>query len=85
MFSPAIYTAAMEMLGGGPAVKSQCRSPEIMADAAYAILTKDSRQETGNFYIDDVVLQKNGVTDFSKYAYDKGLFTEGLAGNIHIQ
>ena len=44
------------------------RTPEIMADAAYAILTKPSREFTGNFFIDEDVLQKEGVTDFAKYA-----------------
>lgn len=44
------------------------RKPQIMADAAYAILTKNSRECTGNFFIDEEVLQANGVTDFSDYA-----------------
>ena len=39
-----------------------------MADAAYVILTKDSKDFTGNFYIDDNLLADNGVKDFSKYA-----------------
>jgi NAD(P)-dependent dehydrogenase (short-subunit alcohol dehydrogenase family) len=65
----AIYTAAMAMLGGGEAVKPQCRKPEIMADAAYAILTKDSRSFTGNFAVDDDILSKEGVADFSAYNY----------------
>ena len=65
---PAILTAAMEMLGGGDGVASQCRKPEIMADAAYVMLTKDSRNYTGNFAIDDEVLRANGVTDMDQYA-----------------
>jgi citronellol/citronellal dehydrogenase len=48
------------------------RTPEIMADAAYAILTRDARQCTGNFFIDDEVLREAGVTDFSKYAVTPG-------------
>ena len=64
----AIYTAAMEMLGGGDSVASQCRKPEIMADAAYVMLTKDSRSYTGNFAIDDEVLRENGITDMDQYA-----------------
>jgi citronellol/citronellal dehydrogenase len=44
------------------------RSPEIMADAAYAILNRSSRQCTGRFFIDELVLREVGVTDFSKYA-----------------
>jgi len=40
------------------------RTPAIMADAAYAILGRDSRVVTGNFYIDEAVLRESGVTDF---------------------
>ena len=47
----AIITAAMEMLGGGGGVSAQCRTPQIMADAAYIMLTRDSRSFTGNFVI----------------------------------
>ena len=47
----AIITAAMEMLGGGDGVAAQCRTPEIMADAAYVMLTRDARSFTGNFAI----------------------------------
>ena len=55
------------MLGGGD-VASQCRKPEIMADAAYVMLTKDSKSYTGNFAIDDEVLRANGITDMNQYA-----------------
>jgi len=65
-----IYTAAMAMLGGGDAIKSQCRRPEIMSDAAYAILTKDAKVSTGNFYIDELVMKSEGVTNLDHYAYD---------------
>jgi citronellol/citronellal dehydrogenase len=41
--------------------------PDIMADAAHAILTRDSRTCTGNFYTDEDVLREEGVTDFSVY------------------
>ncbi|KAL5017381.1 hypothetical protein ScPMuIL_006970 [Solemya velum] len=64
----AILTAAMEMLGGGKGVADQCRKPEIMADAAYVILTKDSTSFTGNFAIDDTVLLESGETDLDQYA-----------------
>ena len=43
----AIYTAAMEMLGGGKDIATQCRTSDIMADAAYVILTRDSKTFTG--------------------------------------
>merc|ERR1711976_834770 len=65
----AIYTAAMAMLGGGEAVKSQCRTPEIMAESAHAILTRDSHSFTANFCIDEDILREEGVKDFTKYNY----------------
>jgi citronellol/citronellal dehydrogenase len=64
----AIDTAAVRNLLGGEAVASMSRSAEIMADAAYAILTRPARETTGNFFIDELVLKEAGVTDFSKYA-----------------
>lgn len=64
----AIDTAAVRNLLGGEAVASMSRSPEIMADAAHAILTRPSREATGNFFIDELVLKEEGETDFSKYA-----------------
>ncbi|XP_048758093.2 hydroxysteroid dehydrogenase-like protein 2 isoform X2 [Ostrea edulis] len=64
----AIYTAAMEMLGGGSGVSDQCRKPEIMSDAAYVILTKKSSEYTGNFTIDDEVLRSAGVSDLEQYS-----------------
>lgn len=63
-----IDTAAVRNLLGGEAVASQGRKPEIMGDAAHVILTKPSREFTGNFCIDDDVLRSAGVTDLSKYA-----------------
>lgn len=65
----AIATSAVEMLGGEAMMKAS-RKPQIMADAAYAILTKDSRSCTGNFFIDEEILKAEGVTDFDQYAYD---------------
>ena len=64
----AVATAAIKNALGGDSIMNISRSPEIMADAAYAILTKDSKDFTGNFCIDDNILADNGVTDFSKYA-----------------
>ena len=64
----AIDTAAVRNLLGGAAVAAMSRSPEIMADAAYSILTRPSRDTTGNFFIDELVLREAGVTDFSHYA-----------------
>ena len=62
-----IATAAVQNLLGGDSTIRGSRKPEIMADAAYAILLKPSREFTGNFCIDDEVLRKEGVTDFAKY------------------
>ena len=64
----AIATAAIKNTLGGDSIMNISRSPEIMADAAYIILTKDSKEFTGNFCIDDNLLADNGVTDFSQYA-----------------
>jgi citronellol/citronellal dehydrogenase len=64
----AIDTAAIRNLLGGPAVASMSRLPDIMADAAHAILTRPSRECTGNFFIDELVLRDAGVTDFSVYS-----------------
>jgi citronellol/citronellal dehydrogenase len=68
----AIATAAVQNLLGGDAAMKGSRTPEIMADAAYAIFQRNSRDagNTGNFYIDDDVLRAEGVTDFAKYAVD---------------
>jgi citronellol/citronellal dehydrogenase len=48
------------------------RTPDIMADAAYTILTRDARQCTGNFFIDDEVLASAGVQDLDRYAVTPG-------------
>ncbi len=64
----AIATAAIKNALGGDSIMNISRSPEIMADAAHVILTKNSREFTGNFCIDDNLLADNGVTDFSQYA-----------------
>ncbi len=62
-----IATAAVEFALGGEEMLRRSRTPEIMADAAHAILTADSRELTGHFLIDDDVLAAKGVTDFSTY------------------
>ena len=50
------------------------RKPEIMADAAYAILNQNSKESTGQFLIDDDILKQHGVTDLDKYANVPGTF-----------
>jgi citronellol/citronellal dehydrogenase len=66
-----IATAALAMLGGAIPTE-RCRTPEIMADAAHLVLTRDSRAATGRFYIDEDVLREEGVTDFERYAVEPG-------------
>jgi citronellol/citronellal dehydrogenase len=62
-----IATAAVQnILGGDDAIKTS-RTPEIYADAAYAVLTSPAAETTGNFFIDDDVLKAHGVVDFDQY------------------
>ena len=68
----AIATAALNMLDG--AIKpDQCRTPEIMADAACVILARNSHGFTGKFLIDEEVLREAGVGDFAHYAVKPGV------------
>ena len=67
-----IATAAVNMLGGDELMQHS-RKPEIMADAAYAIVTRPSREFTGNFCIDDAVLEDEGISDLSGYAVNPDL------------
>ncbi|MEV0766776.1 SDR family oxidoreductase [Nocardia salmonicida] len=62
----AVKTAALRNILGAD-VEQRSRKPEIMADAAHAILIKPSREVTGNFFIDDEVLASEGITDLSGY------------------
>lgn len=66
----AIDTAALAMIPGVDL--AACRKPEILADAAYAILNRNSRECTGNFFIDDEVLASEGVTDLDQYSVVPG-------------
>ncbi len=66
----AIATAAVGNLLGGAEVIRRSRKPEIVADAAHAVLTRPSRACTGNFFIDVKVLAEEGVTDFKSYSVD---------------
>jgi citronellol/citronellal dehydrogenase len=67
-----IATAAIKNLLGGDAAVARSRSPDIMADAAHAILTAPSRACTGRFCLDEDVLAAAGVTNFDKYAVTPG-------------
>lgn len=65
-----IATAAVANLLGGDAALRRSRKPEIVADAAHAVLTRPSRECTGNFFLDEDLLRDEGVTDFSGYRVD---------------
>lgn len=67
-----IDTAAVRNLLGGETVVRGSRKPEILADAAHVILTRNSRTCTGNFFIDETVLRETGVVDFDHYAVTPG-------------
>ena len=63
-----IATAAVQNLLGGDEAMRRARTPEIVADAAHAILVRDPRSCSGNAFIDDEVLAKAGITDLDRYA-----------------
>ncbi len=67
-----IATAAVQNLLGGDEMVKSSRTTDIVADAAYEILTRDSKQCTGNFFLDVEVLRSAGVTDFKPYAFEPG-------------
>ena len=66
----AIATAALQMIPGVDT--NLCRKPEILADAAYLILTSDAKTTSGNFFIDDALLAEHGVTDLDRYSVKPG-------------
>ena len=66
----AIDTAALQMIPGIDT--ATCRTPEILSDAAYVILNRDSKEHSGNFYVDDEVLASVGITDLEKYSVVPG-------------
>ncbi|MBD3211802.1 MAG: SDR family NAD(P)-dependent oxidoreductase [Candidatus Lokiarchaeota archaeon] len=68
----AIATAAVKNLLGGETSIKHSRKPEIVADAAFFILTSPSKECTGNFFIDDEVLIENGITNLEKYSVVPG-------------
>ena len=76
-----IDTAAVRNLLGGTSLAAVSRSPQILADAAYTILCRPSRECTGNFFIDEEVLRAEGKADFSEYA---GVPDERLARDFFV-
>jgi citronellol/citronellal dehydrogenase len=67
-----IATAAVQNLLGGDEAMARARRPELYADAAYAVITRPSRDCTGNAFLCEDVLAAGGVTDFDRYAYQPG-------------
>ena len=80
----AIATAAVANHLGGEAMIARSRTVEIMADAAHIILNRDSREHTGNFYVDDEVLASEGITDLNKYQVDKTLDVSELTPDFFV-
>ena len=66
----AIDTAALQMIPGVDT--AACRTPEILADSAYIILNRNSKECSGNFFVDDEVLASEGITDLKKYSVVPG-------------
>jgi citronellol/citronellal dehydrogenase len=66
----AIDTAALQMIPGIDT--AACRTPEILSDAAYIILNRESKGCTGNFFVDDELLASEGITDLEKYSVVPG-------------
>jgi citronellol/citronellal dehydrogenase len=64
-----IATAAVQNLLGGDAAMAMSRRPEVVADAAHAVLVRPSRECTGNFFLCEDVLAEEGVTDLATYSY----------------
>jgi citronellol/citronellal dehydrogenase len=65
-----IDTAALQMIPGIDATAG--RTPQILADAAHIILNRDSKECTGNFFVDDLLLASEGITDLEKYSVTLG-------------
>ena len=65
-----IDTAALQMIPGVDT--AACRTPEILSDSAYIILNRNSKECTGNFFVDDEVLASEGITDLEKYSVVPG-------------
>jgi len=79
-----IATAAVKNILGGDDLMNKGRTVQIMADSAVAIITSDSRKVSGNFFVDEPLLQALGVTDFSKYAVVPGTKREDLVEDFFV-
>ena len=77
----AIDTAAVRNVLGGDQMAMMSRLPTIMADAAHAILLRDAKTTTGNFFIDEEVLREAGISDFTPYQHEGAT---QLAGDFFV-
>ena len=80
----AIATAAVGNIIGGDPIIQRSRTVEIMADAAHVILTRNSREFSGNFCVDQEVLEAEGASDFSKYRFNPELAEKDLMPDFFI-
>ena len=80
----AIATAAVRNLLGGDDSIAHSRKPEIMADAAYAILRRDSRSATGRFHIDEDVLREEGLADLRAYQVQPEMAADDLLPDFFL-
>ncbi|KAJ1894520.1 hypothetical protein LPJ71_006950 [Coemansia sp. S17] len=79
-----IETAALRIADGANAETRRSRTPEIMADAAYHVLTQDASTFSGNFCLDELLLRKSGVTNFEKYNNTPGTALEDLTPDFFL-
>jgi citronellol/citronellal dehydrogenase len=80
-----IATAAVQNVVGGDVAMRGSRRPEIMADAAHAIVTRPARETTGNFFIDDEVLRAEGVSDFGQYRFSADGSEADLIPDLYVE
>jgi citronellol/citronellal dehydrogenase len=80
----AIATAAVANHLGGELMIARSRTVDIMADAAHIVLTRDSKESTGNFFIDDEVLSSEGITDLNGYQVDTALEISELTPDFFV-
>jgi len=80
----AIATAAVRNLLGGDDSIAHSRKPDIMADAAYAILRRDSRSATGGFHIDEDVLREEGISDLRVYQVQPEMGADDLLPDFFL-
>ena len=80
----AIATAAVEFALGGDEMMRHSRTPDIMADAAFYVLSRPQAETTGNFFIDDEVLASEGITDLEKYKVTPGMPDRELVRDFFV-